>query len=406
MKVVLFYIIVLSPFILYNANVGSSYFLGSLFISLSLYAYFLFFKHKISKQLIYAAFIYSAIPTFCLLLFFPFSLQPSLNGLISILLIPLLMIASLGFLDIAVGIASELSFASFILFSSLVLIQLVYSNLFFTEPSHFAIFSCFPLIILTCSAYIYRKQRFTYFISLCLSLLLILRQPNLTFFVVLLTCAILLLVLSQKHLLLICLTLFSVFSISLLPKYFLARLDISSNSDTLSNNISNIAYYQGLLYPIHVFKSASIFGLGAGNMGRINDSFLSSPVVRHMQYLAGGNDVGITDGTFVFSKVVTEFGVIGLVLTLILLLISLKFIRNALIVLRHLHNCCISTSEFNLYFTLSSLLLAFTASYLVQLFIRGFGYLNFFLMYISAASLLNYRLTTAFSCIIKHKRSR
>lgn len=144
--------------------------------------------------------------------------------------------------------------------------------------------------------------------------------------------------------------------------YYLLRIT-GGAEDTI--NLTNLIYLQGWESIISSFKDSFGFGLGFQMMGEE----YSGPIAEllcEVHYMCANNQ----DGSFFLSKITTEFGIIGLFISIFFLYMSFR----SMILLRH-H---ISTSEkaqkmfsTSEVFGLSSLFV-FSA----ELLLRGYGYFS------------------------------
>jgi hypothetical protein len=93
--------------------------------------------------------------------------------------------------------------------------------------------------------------------------------------------------------------------------YFLDRLDF----DTASRNLSSLAYMQGWQLIGESLERSSYWGLGFQQLGQQPTSVEAAVLI----YQMGQLELNLNDGSFMIAKVVSEFGVFGIALILVLL---------------------------------------------------------------------------------------
>jgi len=143
-------------------------------------------------------------------------------------------------------------------------------------------------------------------------------------------------------------------------QYFSSRLNISSNN----TNLTTLVYLQGIDDAYRSFITTNGIGLGFQNMGSIAPSKISNLIHSLSGYYKNRND-----GGFLAAKIVSEFGLIGL----ILLVYYLKFFYRSFVFLRNMSNSeyTIANVSTSLIFSHSIIMVFF-----IELFVRGYGYFS------------------------------
>lgn len=98
-------------------------------------------------------------------------------------------------------------------------------------------------------------------------------------------------------------------SLSMDLTYYLSRLDLSTGT----TNLSALVYIQGYEFIVDSIGLTSGWGLGFQQLGTIP---MNSPASNVIYALTQGDSLNVYDGGFGASKVVSEFGVIGIACTL------------------------------------------------------------------------------------------
>lgn len=223
----------------------------------------------------------------------------------------------------------------------------------FSEHSHFALaIGPFFIIQLVFSKLLF--SIFSLFILLALSLYL----PNFTLLVFTLIGLIITLYRYKKFLVLIFPLVIIIFLQTNL-EYFKLRLDFNA-----SENLTQLVYIQGWELIFKNFNNG--FGVGFQSLG-LSDHFL--PNISFEIENKFKRFFNLTDGSFVASKLISEFGLIGLIVTAIYLrhLIKSVFIFHISISKKDKKHIDESNTK---YLFVS----CFLASFSVEFFIRGYGY--------------------------------
>jgi hypothetical protein len=233
------------------------------------------------------------------------------------------------------------------------------SILYFSEPSHFAIavapFSVFLSLTATrCQVLFYSLLVLTFSLFCENATLLIL-------FAICATVALLRLGIRLAPLFAILLiVLIAVVPLLLQHEYFAPRLSLSDD------NLSSLVYLRGLESAQASLSEPPFIGVGFQMMGsRIHETNALTLLQNLKQ-----ESLNSQDGGFVAAKLVTEFGVIGTAALCFYLVIVLRGLPASI---HQIRQGCISQSN--------CIYMASLASTLLQLFVRGSGYLGPFVCY-------------------------
>lgn len=218
----------------------------------------------------------------------------------------------------------------------------------FTEPSHFALVFI-PFYMYCCVA----ATRYTRLLLLLLGLTVVLLLENLTlgvgWLIVAFVCA------RGTTLVLAAGSLFSYIFMADIS-YYSDRLDFSGNVE----NLSNLVYLQGWQILAESFYRSAGFGIGFQQLGLTFPDTRATGLIFELT----GRFSNIFDGGFTFSKLVSEFGIVGLFISMMLLALGLFSIRVLRIASNHLGETspCLLFSH------------SVMASYSIELLVRGTGY--------------------------------
>ena len=218
----------------------------------------------------------------------------------------------------------------------------------FTEPSHFAL-STLPFFLYYCVT----SRGSVRLLALSAGLLAALTLQNLTMLsavaVTILVCArpVLLALLAVPLLL-------AVPALDL--QYFSARLDFSPESD----NLSALVFVQGWQLIGESLTSSRFWGLGFQQLGVYGTQVEFADLINALV----GEDFNLSDGGFGFSKLVSEFGLFGLVATAVHLYFAGRFAMR----LRAVAHGPVKVARSSIF--AHAVVVGFT----VDLFIRGNGY--------------------------------
>jgi len=137
--------------------------------------------------------------------------------------------------------------------------------------------------------------------------------------------------------------------------YYLSRLDFSGEAQ----NLSTVVYIQGWqLIPESLARSGG-WGLGFQQLGRHGTDVPASDII----FALVGGYGNVLDGGFTFAKIISEFGVFGLLLIGLYLVIVWRSIRHLRYAAKGIENRACNTFA-----------QCVIVSYLIELFIRGAGY--------------------------------
>jgi hypothetical protein len=219
----------------------------------------------------------------------------------------------------------------------------------FSEPSHFAL-AFIPLLMYV--AITSRGTRRAIFLVLgfvCTALI-----QNLTLAA---GFALVALAMMRWHVLLIALVLVGAIAAQLDLTYYATRLDFSGDS----TNLSNLIYLQGWQMVDESWQRSGGFGIGFQQLGVFGTEVPAAQILRGLRQ---GEDINTLDGSFVFAKFGSEFGVFACVLVLVYLWLAFRSLRTLRKVARRrprigpltiLAHCAI-------------------VSYFIELFVRSTGY--------------------------------
>lgn len=153
--------------------------------------------------------------------------------------------------------------------------------------------------------------------------------------------------------------------------YFAERV----SSDAGSQNISRLVYVQGWELVQRSLADTSGWGVGFQQLGFAP---VDSPTADQLYRLLG-TDANLKDGGFTAAKIISEFGVFGIVgITMLLFIMTRAVIR--------LRNEAIHPGELS-----AGQVLAYsmTVAYLIEMFVRGIGYFSGTTMLLFAALFYN-----------------
>ena len=365
-----------------------------LVISLGLFFFFYFCKHKkISKldrsilKILFVLIFLFLMSSYSMILFDTFEIK---RFVLSFFIILFLAIGAFYFVKWSLEIDNE----KFHLFINIIFYILLLEGIiatigkiiffdksqfiFFSEPSHFAliylVFLSFQILALKNNIYIYTL--------ILLSFIFALTLPNLTLLVG--TFLVFSFYLTKKTfgLILIIFTIlffFTNFTNLEYFDYFLERLRLSNET----KNISSLVFLSGWERAyLHLLQS-NFFGIGFQQLGYIEiNSYYQNKLAE--QFLPEQN---LYDGGSVASKLIAEFGIIGIIFLIMYIFLFIKFFFNIRIYKlssNYLDKFYISV------FLLSS----------VNLFLRGMGYFSpIMFLLLSSIIYFSYKKTSKFKKI-------
>jgi hypothetical protein len=140
--------------------------------------------------------------------------------------------------------------------------------------------------------------------------------------------------------------------------YYTERLNFSSEN----NNVSTLAYLQGWQMMDESLSMTSGWGVGFSQMG-INGSEVDAA---ELIYAIVGDYMNLNDGTFIFSRLVSDFGLLGIVVTLF----YLGVVRRSLLSLRNYSFRRVQLAPG------AALAHSIIVMSVIDVFVRGIGYLT------------------------------
>ena len=230
---------------------------------------------------------------------------------------------------------------------------------FFSEPSHFALFVAPILVPLLFSSD--NKHRA---VSFLLIVFLIFFSPSSTLFIALLMASILCGLYFSKNIILLIIPLFIfIFYSNYFSDFFIRFSDIFNDINNI--NLSTLVYINGWEISLANLLTTNFLGLGFNRMGCNPTVIVPSSLVliESGRLISNGNIVNYNDGSFIFSKILSELGLIGVLLTAYLLKIfSTMFIFK---------NRYRNLTNFQAAFIISAISTMF-----ISIFIRGTSYFS------------------------------
>jgi hypothetical protein len=150
--------------------------------------------------------------------------------------------------------------------------------------------------------------------------------------------------------------------------YYLNRLDFSGDVA----NLSNLVYVQGWQLMLESWTLSSGWGLGFQQLGTHQTQVSSAQLIRT---ITGGVDTNVMDGGFVLSKLVSEFGFLGIALALVFVVAAAR---------------CLKALRAGRGDPATTFARCVVLSYSVDMFIRGTGYFTqSTLLFVAAIVVLN-----------------
>lgn len=218
----------------------------------------------------------------------------------------------------------------------------------FTEPSHLALLFI-PLYMYCCVATTRLIRSFLLLLGLAIVLLL----QNLTLGVGWLMVA---LVCARGAVLLVAAVALLAYAVKADLSYYTDRLDFSGNIV----NLSNLVYVQGWQMVAESLSRTAGFGIGFQQLGLTDIDTTATEII----FTLLGRYSNILDGGFTFAKLVSEFGILGLIFSMLLLGAGLLSIRTLRIAAK-------APGSLSPWLLLSHAVLA---GYSIELLVRGTGY--------------------------------
>lgn len=375
-----FFLWFISP-LLHFYDVASSHSLGLFISMLILYIFYFFLNPKIpifrNTNSYLLGFLFLILHSILTLFLSNGNVGRSIS---SIFLVSFMVYGALIFSNLIVKISPvflhKILIGFFIFMFFLVMVSLLEVNILtrhhksifpYNEPSHFSLF--FSPLLFYVASIARGKIRFA---VIAFSLVLGIFMPNLT---IIISAVLIGLILYKYHFLI----LLSLLSVSFFyfysdPSYFIDRLDFSDEND----NLSVLTYMQGWELSWKHFISTNGLGIGFQQLGfiPINTEY------GDMIFLIIRDSMNAKDGSFNFAKIVSEFGVIGI----LFIFFYFKIFLNSARFLSSLSN---EKSVESVYIFASCSIV----SYFMEIFIRGIGYFSqaTFLFIASFFLLFNYK---------------
>jgi hypothetical protein len=158
--------------------------------------------------------------------------------------------------------------------------------------------------------------------------------------------------------------------------YFMDRMMISGSSD----NLSVLVYYSGLEAAWSAITDAPI-GYGFQGLGIVFTSETALYICHEFGFCANRYD-----GSFLFAKLVAEFGYLGLALSMLVFYHGISFL-----IAKHL----MKRDVWEKYVVKDKVLMLASLGFFVELFVRGVGYFSLsFILYLSIVlSSRDFRIT-------------
>ena len=198
----------------------------------------------------------------------------------------------------------------------------------FTEPSFYALnFSVFVFY------FIYKKKKYkSLYFLFCIAMGLLIE--NLTFFVLLIL--MLLIIYKVKKLIIILFFLTCLILISNQSNFVVENLDFSYYLDRISfdessDNLSALCYNLGIEMAVNDFVNTNGLGVGFQQMGTYFSNYNFNDLIIGIF----GDSLNLKDGTFYAAKIISEFGILGI---LFLVYFLIKFYKSVLYLKRNSFN--------------------------------------------------------------------
>lgn len=263
-----------------------------------------------------------------------------------------LAIKSISFFYLILGVVSVFIRPEFLNYHNY-----IKSSFPFSEPSHYVI-TCIPFFIYT----VLSSKRFIMFVYLSLMLFLSWKFPSVIMIAAtILTLFLILLRAKYNYIMYMFLFLFlslaSKYVIDLgMADYFVSRLNFSLEN----KNLTALVYIQGWGDLITNLRNTNGIGLGFQLMGT-NEPTEWNKVI----YNISGEYKNISDGSFLASKLISEFGLIGVGLLLMYAKLAVEcLIKISSELKKNIHNPILLFSSISI------------VSFSIELFLRGIGYFS------------------------------
>jgi hypothetical protein len=168
--------------------------------------------------------------------------------------------------------------------------------------------------------------------------------------------------------------------------YFISRVALSDTTD----NLSTLVYVQGWQLLIEAINQTYGWGVGFEQLGLRGTTVAAADAIATVLFGSGLEALNLTDGGFVFAKLVGEMGIFGFLLTVLFVIGAVRSIR----VLRRRE--AVAREPPLVLFSRCVLV-----SYIVDMFVRGTGYFvgSTFLVITACSILLKGQGTAIFPAI-------
>ena len=226
----------------------------------------------------------------------------------------------------------------------------------FTEPSHYALFSgAFFMMFFVVLKYAYQRA-----LLVLLLVFYAVSLPTATMFVYVFLMLMLIMRFNVPSMIVVLVGVLISVSVIVLSPYFMDRFMVFGDT----NNLSVLVYKQGFQDMYNSLLQTNYLGLGFQMLGTQPPSEVAGLISEIVGFEAGLNR---EDGSFLFAKIVAEFGVLGIVLSLIYFYTFIKsfvFLRRA--IKQGLHGSDIKIV----------LVYSVVYSFIVEFLFRGYGYFS------------------------------
>lgn len=243
----------------------------------------------------------------------------------------------------------------------------------FSEPGHYAVIAGLLFVGLAMCL----KKRFKY-VYVILILFLAISFPNLTFSIY----ALIIVFLSngwfKSYIYLFTIILLSFIFISFNPdlnEYFLSRILITSDN----NNLTALVYVQGWQEMLSALKYSNFFGVGF-QMNGVQPASDMAEKIRQISGIYKNRD----DGAFLAGKIISEFGVVGLVFVFYMIK---EMLKSAIFLKRNYSRVHLNKAVTKTFFS-HGVIVAFS----VELLLRGNAYFSpSFILFLTCCLYVNFK---------------
>ncbi|MBW6511781.1 MAG: hypothetical protein K0A93_06640 [Desulfuromonadaceae bacterium] len=165
--------------------------------------------------------------------------------------------------------------------------------------------------------------------------------------------------------------------------YFTSRLSFSE-----TRNLTTLVFLQGWSLAYQNFIKTNGFGLGFQMLGFPGTQL--TPFTEIIEKIDVGSETNLSDGGFLASKIIAEFGIVGILILLMYMKFIIKFIIENYFYWKDLKNnrYCYGLNKSKKTLLLSAILFGF----IVEFFFRGYGYFSPGLFLVLSVLGANYKL--------------